>query len=174
MKVLVINPPNKPYTNSSILAEPLDVLQIATIIKETHDNVSVIDMDVNRMENNIDAFLDNKDIVVFVYDYQLPLHTSSTVDNIFKIIKNTTKEVKFIIIGKSSSYYYEKFLNNGFDVCIKGIADNTINKVIDNINDTNSLNKIPNIAFKNNNEIIVTKQSIIYHIKIFSKNVQKN
>ena len=157
MKVIVINPPNKPFTNSSILAEPLDVLQVATIINENHKDVRVIDMDVNRMENNIDEYLDDLDVVVFVYDYQLPLHTSATVDNMFEIIKNTNKDVKFIIIGKSSSYYYEKFLNNGFDVVIKGIADNTINKVIENINDYDSLNNIPNIAYKNNDEIIVTK-----------------
>ena len=32
MNVLVVNPANKPFTNRSILAEPLDVLQIAKII----------------------------------------------------------------------------------------------------------------------------------------------
>ena len=32
MNVLIVNPANKPFTNRSILAEPLDVLQIATII----------------------------------------------------------------------------------------------------------------------------------------------
>lgn len=47
MNVLVVNPANKPFTNRSILAEPLDVLQTATIINEKIDNVKVIDMDVN-------------------------------------------------------------------------------------------------------------------------------
>ena len=158
MSILVINPPNKPFTNRTILAEPLDVLQIATIIKEKYNNVKVIDMDVTRMENNINDYLEDKNIVVFVYDYQLPLHTSSTIDNIFEIIKNTTKKTKFIIIGKTSTYYYEKFINNGIDVVIRGIADKTINEVIDNIYNTELLNNIPNIAFKNNNEIVLTKQ----------------
>ena len=71
MCILVINPPNKPFTNRSILAEPLDVLQIATIIKGKYSNVKVIDMDVNRMDNNINNFLEDNNIVVFVYDYQL-------------------------------------------------------------------------------------------------------
>lgn len=161
MSVLVINPPNKPFTNITILAEPLDVLQVATIVSEIHPNVRVIDMDVNRMENNINDYLENKNIVIFVYDYLLPLHTSEVIDNIFEIIKNTNKETKFIIIGKTSSYYYEKFLTNGFDVVIRGIADNTINKVIDNLYDLNSLNNIPNIAYKDKENIIVTKQEII-------------
>ena len=158
MSILVINPPNKPFTNRTILAEPLDVLQIATIIREKYSNVKVIDMDVTRMENNINDYLEEKNIVVFVYDYQLPLHTSSTIDNIFEIVKNTTKETKFIIIGKTSTYYYEKFINNGIDVVIRGIADKTINEVIDNIYNNELLNNTPNIAFKNNNEIILTKQ----------------
>ena len=100
MNILVINPPNKPFTNRTILAEPLDVLQIATIIKGKFNDVKVIDMDVNRMNNNINEYLGNNNIVVFVYDYQLPLHTSETVNNMYEIIKNTNKKAVFIIIGK--------------------------------------------------------------------------
>jgi radical SAM superfamily enzyme YgiQ (UPF0313 family) len=157
MNILVVNPPNKPFTNTSILAEPLDVLQIATIIKEKHNNVRVLDMDVNRMDNNINDYLLDKNIVVFVYDYQLPLHTSHTINNIFEIIKNTTKETKFIIIGKTSTHFYEDFLNNGIDVVIKGIADNIINQVIDNVYD-NNLKDICNIVYKDNNNIVVTNE----------------
>ena len=51
MNILVINPPNSPYTNRSILAEPIDVLQVATIINDKFSNVSVIDMDLNMMES---------------------------------------------------------------------------------------------------------------------------
>lgn len=64
MNFLVVNPANKPFTNRSILAEPLDVLQIATIINKKFDNVKVIDMDVNRMSNNINDYLSDENIVV--------------------------------------------------------------------------------------------------------------
>ena len=158
MNILVINPPNKPFTNSSILAEPIDVLQIATIIKYKYDNVKVIDMDVNRLDNNINEYLTDENIVVFVYDYQLPLHTSETVSNMFEIIKNTDKKTKFIIIGKTSSYYYEKFLNNGFDVVIDGIADEAIIEVIDGIITGKDLETVPNIMIKKDNKIIVTNK----------------
>ena len=63
MNFLVVNPANKPFTNRSILAEPLDVLQIATIINKKFDNVKVIDMDVNRMSNNINDYLSDENIV---------------------------------------------------------------------------------------------------------------
>lgn len=158
MNILVINLPNKPYTNETILAEPLDVLQIATIINKKYNCVKVIDMDVNRMDNNINDYLEEKNIVIFVYDYQLPLHTSDTIYNIFEIIKNVNQETKFIMIGKTSTYYYQKFLNNGVNVVIKGIAENIINDIIDKIYDSNSLKNIPNIVFKDNNEIIETRQ----------------
>lgn len=158
MNILVINPPNKPFTNETILAEPLDVLQVATIINEKYNCVKVIDMDVSRMDNNINDYLKEKNVVVFVYDYQLPLHTSDTIYNIFEIIKNVNQETKFIIIGKTSTHYYNNFLDNGINVVIKGIADNVINNVIDNIYDSNLLKNIPNIVFKNNNEIVETTQ----------------
>ncbi len=161
MNILVINPPNKPFTNESILAEPIDVLQVATIIKQKYENVMVIDMDVNRMENNINDYLKDDNIIVFVYDYQLPLHTSDTVANMFEIINNTNKKSKFIIIGKTSSYYYEKFLNNGFDVVINGIVDDSIIKVIDGFVNEKDLSIIPNIEIKKENEIIITEKTKI-------------
>lgn len=154
MKILVLNPPNKPFTNKSIMAEPLDVLQLATVISQRFDDVEVIDMDVERI-NDINNYLIYKNVVVFVYDYQLPLHTSEVIDNIFEIINKTNKDTKFIIIGKTSSYFYEKFLNNGIDVVIKGIAENIICDVIENIYENEKLKEIPNIIFKDNNKIVI-------------------
>lgn len=156
MNILVVNPPNKPFTNKSILAEPIDVLQVATIIKQKYDCVKVIDMDVNQMSNNINDYLSDNNIVFFVFDYQLPLHTSDTENNMFEIIKNANKKAKFIIIGKTSSYFYDRFLNNGFDIVINGIADDTILSVIDNIND---LSKVNNIIYKKDNEIVYKERN---------------
>lgn len=168
MNILVVNPPNKPFTNKSILAEPIDVLQIATIIKEKNENVEIIDMDVNSMDNNINNHLKENNIVIFVYDYQLPLHTSDTVENIFEIIKNTNKNTKFIMIGKTSSYYYKKFLNNGIDIVIKGIAEEIINDVIENIYNEEELLKIPNLFIKSNSGIICTEsKKIVNNFKLF-------
>ena len=49
MKILVVNPPNKPFTNKSIIAEPIDILQIATVIQKEYKEVKVLDMDVNQI-----------------------------------------------------------------------------------------------------------------------------
>ena len=56
MRILVINPPNKPFTNSTIIAEPIDILQIATVVQEEYKNIKVLDMDVNQMDNNINKY----------------------------------------------------------------------------------------------------------------------
>ncbi len=156
MNIIVINPGNKPYTNKTIVAEPLDVLMIATIIEKKYPQVKVLDMDSNRLNNDINKYLEEKNIVIFVYDYQLPLHTSNAIENIFEVIKNTQKPTKFIIIGKTSTYYYQKFLDNGIDIIIKGIADDKVLPVIDNINCEEELSKIPNIIYKKDNKIIKT------------------
>ena len=72
MKILVVNPPNKPFTNKSIIAEPIDILQIATIIQKEYKEVKVLDMDVNQMNNNINKYLEEKNILIFVFDYHIP------------------------------------------------------------------------------------------------------
>ena len=161
MNILVVNPANKPFTNRSILAEPLDVLQVATIINKKFDNVKVIDMDVNRMDNDINSYLSNENIVVFVYDYQLPLHTTETIQNIFETIQNTNRSTKFIMIGKTSTYFYQKFLNNGIDIVIKGIADEIINDVIENINDLEKLKIIPNLVIRTEEGIFITENKVL-------------
>lgn len=161
MNILVVNPANKPFTNRSILAEPLDVLQVATIINKKFDNVKVIDMDVNRMDNNINSYLSNENIVVFVYDYQLPLYTTETIQNIFETIQNTNRSTKFIMIGKTSTYFYQKFLNNGIDIVIKGIADEIINDVIENINYLEKLKIIPNLVIRTEEGIFITENKVL-------------
>lgn len=157
MNILVVNPVNKPYTNKSILAEPIDVLQIATIIQEKYPNVRVIDMDGERLENNLNPYLEEENIVVFVYDYQLPLHTSLAIENIREVISSCKRKTKFIMIGKSSMYFYQKFLEMGIDVIIKGIVDKTIVPVIDSLISGVGMEDISNLIYKKEGNIHFTK-----------------
>lgn len=48
-KILLINPPNKPYTEKNLLIEPIDVLTIATYIQQEGYQVKVIDMDAKKI-----------------------------------------------------------------------------------------------------------------------------
>lgn len=159
MRTIVINPPNKPFTNPSYLAEPLDVLLIATIIKEQHPNTIFLDMDAKCMKNNINEYLEEENIIVFVMDYQIPLHTSEATKNIFEIINNVNKKSRVIMIGKSASYYYEKYLHHGIDIIIKYNPEIVINDIISHINDDLFLESVPNIMYKRNDEIIKTESN---------------
>lgn len=158
MRVIVVNPPNKPFTNKSILAEPLDVLQIATIIKNKFEDVVFLDMDAKRMENNINKYLTNDNVVVFIMDYQIPLHTGDAENNIFEIIKNFNKPTKVIMISKTASIFYTKYFKNGIDIIIKKYPELVINDIIAHINDKNFLHNVFNIMYKTNNEIINTER----------------
>lgn len=161
MNIFVINPPNLPYTNPSILAEPLDVLLLAEVIKKRHKNVCVLDMDVDRLENDISGYLKEKNIVIFVYDYQIPLHTTEAMNNIFEIIKNNKKKnTKYIMVGKTSAFFKDEFLNHGIDIIIKGIAEPIINDVIDNIDCIETLKEIPNLIIKEKDKVIETKKHL--------------
>lgn len=163
MSILVINPANKPFTNKSIIAEPIDVLQIATVIKQKYPYVKVIDMDIDNLNNDINSYLEEENILVFVYDYQLPLHTTEAMNNIFETVRNCNKQIKSIIVGKTSSYYYQKFIDNDMDVVINGSCENIINDVIENINDINELKKVPNLYIKDKSSIYETikKKNIV-------------
>ncbi len=163
MSILVINPANKPFTNKSIIAEPIDVLQIATVIKQKYPYVKVIDMDIDNLNNDINSYLEEENILVFVYDYQLPLHTTEAMNNIFETVRNCNKQIKSIIVGKTSSYYYQKFIDNNMDVVINGSCENIINDVIENINDINELKKVPNLYIKDKSSIYETikKKNIV-------------
>lgn len=157
MNILVVNPANKPYTNKSILAEPIDVLQIATIIQEKYPTVRVIDMDGERLGNDLNSYLEEENIVIFVYDYQLPLHTSLAINNIREVINSCKQETKFVMIGKSSMYFYQKFLEMGIDVIIKGIVDKAIVPVVDSLISGVGLEDISNLIYKKEGNIHFTK-----------------
>ncbi|MDR2541147.1 MAG: hypothetical protein LBD11_05200 [Candidatus Peribacteria bacterium] len=88
MNVLVINPPNIPFTNPGILIEPIDVLTIATSIQSQDFSVSILDMDVRKMlTNDLKSYLENKNFshVIIVYDYHIPLHTNEAFNEILHI-----------------------------------------------------------------------------------------
>lgn len=161
--ILVINPTNKPITNSSILAEPIDVLQLATIIKQKYNKVQVLDMDNTYTPLDINPYLQKKNIVIFVYDYQIPLHTTEAKENIFPLIKNCHKETKFIMIGKTSTYRYKEFLDQGIDIVMKGIVEEEINEVIKYCYDLDKLRELPNLIIKDHTEIIHTKVELTPH-----------
>ena len=58
--------------------------------------------------------------------------------------------------------FYQKFLNNGIDIVIKGIADEIINDVIENINDLTQTYQKVSVSISRVNDILEN----IYHSKL--------
>lgn len=157
MNILVINPPNVPFTNSSLLAPPLDVLELATLIK-TNFKTRFLDMDALRMrEIPKDIFMET-DIIVALIDYQIPLHTEEAIEYLLDMIKKYGKEKKIIVIGKTATYFPEKFIKAGAKVVIRGIYDEVIIPILENIDREDALKNIPNLVLNQNGNFFITKR----------------
>lgn len=157
MNILFINPPNIPFTDSSILIEPIDIITIATIVKNEGFFVDIIDMDVDKMLSyNLKKNIHNKnyDYAVIVYDYHIPLHTNeafSEIINISKVLKENW--INVILIWKIATYNPEMVLNEGshIDICISNNAEKTLVKLFkENSLEKSTLENISNISFYNN------------------------
>lgn len=162
MKILLINPPNIPFSESELLIEPIDIIMLSTYLQELNHNVKFLDMDCKKLNNeDLIRYIENEympDIVIVTYDYHIPLHTQKALKGIAKICKELKKyNIKTIMIGKTVTYNPQIINELGFDIGIIGETEN----VIKNILETNidELTKINGIVFKINNEIIINEPS---------------
>ena len=114
MKILFINPPNSPFTGKNLLIDPIDLLVVATYIKHQKNEVKVLDMDVEKMspeesENIIRSF--SPDVVVILFDYHIPLHTSATLIDILQIASIAKQYGSYIVVGgKVATFDKERLL----------------------------------------------------------------
>ncbi len=157
MNILLINPPNIPYSEPKLLIEPIDIINLATYLKELNYNIKFLDMDCQKLDcENLTVYIKTEfvpDIAIISYDYHIPLHTQEALEHIGdinKILKNNN--VKTIMIGKTVTYNPQIIDKIGFDIGIIGEVENTIKNVLDR---TNDICKIDGIVFKENNEIII-------------------
>lgn len=156
MNILVINPPNVPFTNASLLAPPLDVLELATLIK-TNFKTEFLDMDALRMKEIPEETLIKTDVIVALIDYQIPLHTVEATEYLLDMIRKY-KEKRIIVIGKTPTYFPERFIEAGANIVIRGIYDETILPVLQNIEKEEELKKIPNLVLNQNGKSFITER----------------
>lgn len=162
MNILLINPPNIPFSEQKLLIEPIDIITLATYLQEIKCNVRFLDMDCKKLNcEDLTKYIENQfmpDIVIVSYDYHIPLHTQKALGNISEICKKLKQyDIKTIMIGKTVTYNPRVIDTIGFDIGIIGETENTIKDIlIKGISDTKELSKIKGIVFKQNNEIIIT------------------
>lgn len=167
MNIIFINIPNVPFTDKSILIEPIDILTVATYIKFLGHRVSILDMDVKRMEViELNGYFTNNpnDVAVFLYDYHIPLHNDSSIVNLLwalSICKD--HNIKTIVGWKIATYRPEILFqtNNLVDIAISNEVELSLSRILEN-EDWNYyiLTEIPWISFKNWDKLIRTDRNI--------------
>ena len=160
MNILLINPPNNPYTEKSLLIEPVDILTLAEYIKELGNNINFIDMDLKQMDiDSLKKYIETQttpDTVIISYDYHIPLHTSKTIE-IIKDMCNSLKNfgIKIILIGKTISYSQDFAESLNFDIGIIGETELTLKELLKlETWDKKTLSNVKGIIYKLNGDII--------------------
>lgn len=165
MNILLINPPNVPFSESKLLIEPIDIITLGTYLQELKNNVRFLDMDCKKLNcSDLIKYIENEfmpDMVIVSYDYHIPLHTQKALENIAKICKELKKyNIKTIMIGKTVTYDPKIIDIIKFDIGIIGETENTIKNLLNsNINNVKDLSMIKGIVFKKDGKIIINTPS---------------
>ncbi len=154
MKVLFLNIPNKPFTEKSILIEPIDILYLASYIEKKGHSVDFLDMDVKQL--GLEDFRkhitqNTPDILVLFLDYHIPLHKIDSLDDIFDL-SDIAKEHNIITVvwGKIATYLPEKLLfeNSSIDIAISYDMELALEEICNSEWITyDKLEKINNISY---------------------------
>lgn len=140
MNVLIINPPNSPFSSRSILIEPIDVLNIASYIEANGHKVTLIDMDILCLAAaDLEAYLTDKyDYALIVYDYHIPLHTDASLKGVMGIAEFLkAKGTTVCVCGKIATFKPELLIYSGspIDIALSySIEDSFLDIVNQNTN----------------------------------------
>lgn len=153
MNILIINPPNYPFSSSSILIEPIDALNIASYIEKNGHNVTLIDMDIERINAaNLETYLTSKyDYALIVYDYHIPLHTDDSLKGVLEIARVLkSKGIVVCICGKIATFKSELLIcpESQIDIAIPYSAEDAFLDIINQNTKNEStktfdINKLP-------------------------------
>lgn len=158
MNILIINPPNYPFSSSSILIEPIDALNIASYIEENGHNVTLIDMDIERINAaGLDTYLTSRyDYALIVYDYHIPLHTDDSLKGVLEIAHVLkSKGIVVCICGKIATFKPELLIypESPVDIAIPYSAEDAFLDIVNQNTKNEStktfdINKLPMPNYK--------------------------
>ena len=162
MNILLINPPNVPFSEQKLLIEPIDIITLGTYLQKQNHNVKFLDMDCKKL--NLDDLIKYiktnfmPDIVIISYDYHIPLHTQNALKNIVAICKKLKEyNIKTIMIGKTITYNPKIIDEINCDIGIIGEAEIVINCILKtDLKNEKELSKIKGIVYKQNNKIKIS------------------
>ena len=124
MRVLVLNPPNQPFTDPSLLIEPIDILTLATLIREWGHEVRVIDMDREQLAApDLEAVYASYApcYTVVPFDYHIPLYTGEAAEGVRAIVRQGLAAGSRVVLGgRPVTFYPEQFLVDERVVLVAG------------------------------------------------------
>jgi hypothetical protein len=142
-----------PYPNSHRTAEEnLGLGYIAQVLRYNNFNVFIFDAwlcDFSEQEL-IEKVISISPSIVGISCYRSNLEQ---VEKIIQLLRTKIK-VTFICGGYGATFHDEDFLNVGVDIVVRGEAEHIIVDVINAILQKKDLSYIPNISFKEHNQII--------------------
>lgn len=156
MKILFLNPPNSPFTDKSILIEPIDILSLASYVQSLGYNVEIFDMDANKKDITEIKNYTNYDMVIVVYDNHIPLHKDNSLKSLEFIgtfYKN--KNIPTVLIGKVGSYNPQILKQINFKMCIR--FGHNIEETLKQILSGKKYQQIKNIAYIENSKLIINE-----------------
>lgn len=123
MRILVINPPNVPFSSKGILVEPIDVLSTASFIAAQGHEVRLLDMDINRrLPDSLTADDCAHDAAIIICDYHIPLHNDGANAMVLAIAaKLQSAGIRVVVGGKTATYKPQQLLGpaSAIDVVIR-------------------------------------------------------
>lgn len=156
--LLLIRTSQRLFSTPSI-APPLGLMYIAANIQREFAgkyNIKIIDIVPQRMSL--------KAIKKIIYDFKPVLIGCSVLSNEHHIMneladvsKGIDRQIRFIVGGPHSTMYYDEVLKNkNIDIAVIGEGEHTICDLLRYLNDIEKLAKIPGIAYRNRDKIVLT------------------
>ena len=158
MKVLFLNPPNIPFTDKSILIEPIDVLSLASYVESLGHVVEVLDFDANKQDISQIQHYSKFNMVIVVYDNHIPLHKDNSLTSLNYIGEFfKAQSVPTVLIGKVGTYNPEILMVINFKLCIR--YGHNIEGTLAEILSGKDFAKINNIAYVDNSKLFINECS---------------
>ena len=167
MKVLFINPPNQNEIiscNPEIIKKergydpPLGILYLAAYLEKKSDHqISIIDAQVEKL--NYEQLTGRiKEISPDVIGITAMTFTLIDVIKVIEIAKKINPQIKIILGGPHAHIYFKETLDiPGVDFVVLGEGEKPLLELLNNIGNPEELKKVKNLAFKYNDQIIITE-----------------
>ena len=147
------------------LYPPLGTIYAASVMREAGFDVSLFDTNLAESPDEIIPVLEKiKPDFLVIYDdgfnYLTKMCLTNMRDAAFRLSEIGKKFNCTIIVSSSDSTdHYEKYINHGADYIILGEGEITLKELIPGLSaDSNNLNLIPGLAYRIDNQTIITRK----------------